>query len=110
MRWWWFGPSVTTAELEREMRRMREGGIGGFELAVVYPMALDDPARHIRNEPYLAGVPGEGRVHVAQGARARPAHGRHDRQRLVLRRGVHHARLGRCAVALGAPRDRARRD
>src|SRR3989442_6224330 len=54
MRWWWFGPSVTTGELEAEMRRMREGGIGGFELAVVYPMALDDPARGIRNERYLS--------------------------------------------------------
>jgi hypothetical protein len=54
MRWWWFGPSVTSAELEAEMRRMREGGIGGFELAVVYPMALDDPTRGIRNERYLS--------------------------------------------------------
>jgi hypothetical protein len=54
MRWWWFGPSVTTAELEAEMRRMREGGIGGFELAVVYPMAVDDPARGLRNERYLS--------------------------------------------------------
>jgi hypothetical protein len=54
MRWWWFGPSVTTAELEAEMRRMKDGGIGGFELAVVYPMALDDPARGIRNERYLS--------------------------------------------------------
>jgi hypothetical protein len=54
MRWWWFGPSVTTEELEAEMRRMKEGGIGGFELAVVYPMALDDPARGLRNERYLS--------------------------------------------------------
>src|SRR5438445_12372019 len=54
MRWWWFGPSVTTAEVEAEMRRMREGGIGGFELAVVYPMAVDDPARGLRNERYLS--------------------------------------------------------
>jgi len=54
MRWWWFGPSVTTAEVEAEMRRMKEGGIGGFELAVVYPMALDDPARGLRNEGYLS--------------------------------------------------------
>src|SRR5690349_1478846 len=30
VRWWWFGPSVTKAELEREMRFMKEGGIGGF--------------------------------------------------------------------------------
>ena len=36
------------------MRRMKEGGIGGFELAVVYPMALDDPARGLVNEKYLS--------------------------------------------------------
>ena len=30
MRWWWFGPAVTKTELEREMRLMKEGGIGGF--------------------------------------------------------------------------------
>src|ERR1044071_6563787 len=54
MRWWWFGPSVTREEVEREMRRMKEGGIGGFELAVVYPMALDDPARGFHNYPYLS--------------------------------------------------------
>src|SRR5450756_2013920 len=28
VRWWWFGPSVTKPELEREMRFMKEGGIG----------------------------------------------------------------------------------
>jgi len=54
MRWWWFGPSVARDELDAEMRRMKEGGIGGFEVAAVYPMAVDDPARAIRNEPYLS--------------------------------------------------------
>src|SRR5215207_1216604 len=54
MRWWWFGPSVTREEAEAEMRRMKDGGIGGFELAVVYPMALDDPARGLRNYLYLS--------------------------------------------------------
>jgi hypothetical protein len=28
VRWWWFGPAVTRPELEREMRFMKEGGIG----------------------------------------------------------------------------------
>ncbi len=42
MRWWWFGPAVTKAELEHEMRLMKEGGIGGFEVQPVYPVALDD--------------------------------------------------------------------
>src|SRR6478672_4096528 len=44
MRWWWFGPAVTKAELEREMRLMKEGGIGGFEVQPVYPLALDSEA------------------------------------------------------------------
>ncbi len=54
MRWWWFGPSVTREQIEQEMRRMKEGGIGGFEIATVYPMAVDDPARGIRNYRYLS--------------------------------------------------------
>ncbi|HEY8150683.1 MAG TPA: glycosyl hydrolase, partial [Vicinamibacteria bacterium] len=54
MRWWWFGPSVTREEIEAEMRRMKDGGLGGFELAVVYPMALDDPAAGLVNERYLS--------------------------------------------------------
>lgn len=54
MRWWWFGPSVTKAELEQEMRRMKEGGIGGFEVQPVYPLAMDDPEMGIRNFPYLS--------------------------------------------------------
>src|SRR4030095_4258925 len=43
MRWWWFGPAITEAELEREMRLMKQGGIGGFEVQPVYPVVLDDP-------------------------------------------------------------------
>lgn len=54
MPWWWFGPSITRAEIESEMLRMKEGGIGGFEIATVYPMAVDDPARGIRNYEYLS--------------------------------------------------------
>ena len=42
MRWWWFGPAVTKPELEREMRLMKEGGIGGFEVQAVYPLSPDD--------------------------------------------------------------------
>jgi hypothetical protein len=54
MRWWWFGPSLTREQIESEMRRMKEGGIGGFEIATVYPMAVDDDARGIRNYRYLS--------------------------------------------------------
>lgn len=54
VRWWWFGPSATNAELEREMKRMKEAGIGGFEVQPVYPLALDDPASGFHNYPFLS--------------------------------------------------------
>ena len=54
VRWWWFGPNVVKSQLEREMQAMKAGGFGGFEIQPVYPMELDDPARGIRNVPYLS--------------------------------------------------------
>jgi alpha-L-rhamnosidase len=54
MRWWWFGPAVTEPELEREMRAMKEGGIGGFEVQPVYPVTLDDKERGIKNLLFLS--------------------------------------------------------
>ncbi|WP_380787739.1 glycosyl hydrolase [Sphingomonas sp. R86521] len=54
VRWWWFGPSVTNGELDREMAAMKAGGFGGFEVQPTYPLALDDPATGIRNSPYLS--------------------------------------------------------
>src|ERR1044072_7395123 len=54
MRWWWFGPSVTKPEIEREMRLMKEGGIGGFEVQPVYPLALDSAASGIKTFPFLS--------------------------------------------------------
>ena len=54
MRWWWFGPAVQQRELERELRAMKAGGIGGVEVQPVYPLALDDPKNGIRNLPYLS--------------------------------------------------------
>jgi len=58
MRWWWFGPAVTKAELEREMRLMKDAGIGGFEVQPVYPVAMDDAVPRsdggIKNLPFLS--------------------------------------------------------
>ena len=54
MRWWWFGPSVTKAEIERELRVMRDGGIGGVEVQPVYPLLPDDEKFGIKNLPYLS--------------------------------------------------------
>ncbi len=54
VRWWWFGPAVTKPGLEREMKLMKEGGFGGFEVQPVYPLTLDDPARGLVNLRYLS--------------------------------------------------------
>jgi hypothetical protein len=54
MRWWWFGPTVTKPEIEKELRTMKEGGIGGVEVQPVYPLLPDDEKNGIRNLPYLS--------------------------------------------------------
>lgn len=54
MRWWWFGPTVTREGLARELRLMREGGIGGVEIQPVYPVTLDDPAAGLVTHPFLS--------------------------------------------------------
>ncbi|MDH7599826.1 MAG: glycosyl hydrolase [Sedimentisphaerales bacterium] len=54
MRWWWFGPAVTKAELEHQMQLMKEGGIGGFEVQPTYPLSTDDPNKGIRNLRFLS--------------------------------------------------------
>src|SRR6476659_2005638 len=54
MRWWWFGPAVTKPELERELRVMKDAGIGGVEVQPVYPLLPDDAAAGIKNLPYLS--------------------------------------------------------
>ncbi|MCM3871675.1 MAG: hypothetical protein ND895_13415, partial [Pyrinomonadaceae bacterium] len=54
MRWWWFGPTVEKAQLEREMRLMKEGGIGGFEVQPVYPLVLEDSSGNRKILPFLS--------------------------------------------------------
>jgi hypothetical protein len=54
VRWWWFGPAVTKPELKKEMRLMKQGGIGGFEVQPTYPLELDNPAKGFRNLPYMS--------------------------------------------------------
>ena len=54
MRWWWFGPAVTKPEIQRELEQMKAAGIGGVEIATLYPQALDDLQTGFRNLPYLS--------------------------------------------------------
>jgi hypothetical protein len=56
VRWWWFGPAVTSEELDREMHAMKDAGIGGFEVQPVYPLTLDDPSKGLVNLRYLSPV------------------------------------------------------
>ena len=56
VRWWWFGTAVEKPEILRELQQMKADGIGGAELAFVYPQVLDfrdpaDPAKNLINEP-----------------------------------------------------------
>ena len=54
VRWWWFGTAVEKPELLRELQQMKANGIGGAELAFVYPQVLDDPSKNLINEPFLS--------------------------------------------------------
>jgi hypothetical protein len=54
MRWWWFGPAATNAEIAHELQQMRSAGIGGVEIANLYPLELDDPVTGFRNTPFLS--------------------------------------------------------
>jgi alpha-L-rhamnosidase len=54
MRWWWFGPAVTKPEIKRELEEMKSAGIGGVEIATLYPLALDDPQSGFHNMTFLS--------------------------------------------------------
>jgi len=54
VRWWWFGPAVTKAGLEREMNTMKAGGFGGFEVQPTYPLATDGQYPGLVNLKFLS--------------------------------------------------------
>ena len=54
VRWWWFGPAVTDAEIDREIAAMKAGGFGGFEVQPVYPQVPDGALPGLKNLPYLS--------------------------------------------------------
>jgi hypothetical protein len=65
VRWWWFGAAVEKPEILRELQQMKTDGIGGAELAFVYPEVLDDPAKGLKNLPFLSPAMLDA-VHYAQ--------------------------------------------
>jgi hypothetical protein len=54
MRWWWFGPAVEPAGLDRELTAMRDAGLGGVEIQPVYPLVPDAPERGLVNHPFMS--------------------------------------------------------
>ncbi len=54
MRWWWFGPAVTPAGLDRDLQAMKDAGLGGVEVQPVYPLALDDASTGNLTQPFLS--------------------------------------------------------
>lgn len=54
MRWWWFGPAVTKPEIKRELEQMKAAGIGGVEIATLYPLDLDNSETGFRNLRFLS--------------------------------------------------------
>lgn len=54
VRWWWFGVAVQKPEILHELEQMKADGIGGVELAFVYPETLDDPSSGLINLPFLS--------------------------------------------------------
>jgi hypothetical protein len=70
VRWWWFGPAVAEAEIDREIRAMKAGGFGGFEVQPVYPLAPDGAPAGLVNLPYLSDPFLAALRHAGQTARA----------------------------------------
>ncbi|MBQ4592358.1 MAG: hypothetical protein IJB20_10025 [Clostridia bacterium] len=51
-RWWWYGCCVEKEEIARELDFMKEAGLGGVELQILYPVTPDDAEKGLRNIPY----------------------------------------------------------
>lgn len=44
MRWWWFGSSTPVEDLDAQLQTMADAGLGGVEVAMVYPLDVSpDP-------------------------------------------------------------------
>jgi hypothetical protein len=54
VRWWWFGPAVTQAQLQKQIEAMKNSGFGGFEVQPTYPLALDGSVPGLVNLKFLS--------------------------------------------------------
>ena len=54
LHWYIFGPAWTAEEARRQLELMHAAHVGGVLIFPTYPIALDDPARGIRNLSFLS--------------------------------------------------------
>src|SRR5438105_2906483 len=56
MRMFWriFGPAWEPKEIDYQLGLIKSAGIGGVVAFFFYPVALDDPAKGIKNERFLS--------------------------------------------------------
>ncbi len=96
VRWWWFGPAATNPEIQRELEQMKAAGIGGVEIATLYPAR---PRRSLDRIPQLRlrlrRAPRPPALRRGRGAPSWPPCRRHTRKRLALRRSAHPGHAGR---------------
>jgi hypothetical protein len=52
--WIWFGPAMTREQIDRDLANMQQAHINGTVLLPMYPLSADDPAKGIRNLPFLS--------------------------------------------------------
>jgi len=64
MRWWWFGPAVDNAQLEREMRLMKEGGIVSTLDPATGQILKQGRTPNALEEYYASPVAGDGKIFV----------------------------------------------
>ncbi len=56
MRMYWhvFGPAWNHEGIDHQLTLLRQAGVGGVTLIPFYPVAIDDPARGIKNQAFLS--------------------------------------------------------
>jgi len=52
--WIWFGPAITRNGIDQDLLNMKRAYISGVTILPVYPLALDDEKRGIKNYPFLS--------------------------------------------------------
>lgn len=53
-RWWWYGCAVTKEGIKRQLQEIKDAGMGGVEIQILYPISRDDKSDGIINIPYFS--------------------------------------------------------